>query len=297
MREPHLGQDLLPTWLFYARGLVLSCGAWASLLLVGFGLLALWRPQRELLLLSAFPIAYLGYMSAGRYYFLRFLLPVLPFCALAISHAAVRVASALDSPRQRTWILAALAILGGWEPIWADVALNRVLGEQDTRIEARGWVERTIASGSTVYLEAYGPQTRLSRPEGIGSRSYRIIYGKLDQPLSFYEQQGAEYFILSSFMYERYGKDPARHGVQRAFYAELRSRATLLRTFDPFREGRREEFHLDEVYAPIEPTRYARPGPFIEVFHLPRVTQVGETAPHGSGEAGADRIARGATIR
>lgn len=269
-RGPHFGQDLLPAWRFYAWGLELSLGRIGALALLPCCLVGLRRYGAAFLLLAAFPVAYLLYMSAGSYYFLRFLLPVLPFTALAIAGALVALGARIPSPRARAAALVALTAALGWQPARASVELDVVLGREDTRLAARKWIEENVASGATLYVEGYGPQTRLDGQDRIGSGRYTILPLDPDESLAHFREQGVEYFVVSSYVAERFYKDPQRHAAQRAFYRDLADEAMMVAAFDPFEPGAGGEFHLDEVYAPIEPSRHRRPGPTIRIYRLPR---------------------------
>lgn len=131
----------------------------------------------------------------------RYILPCIPFLCLALG-AAQSLSSTLF--KHRAAHIAIVTLLLAY-PFWYSTA-HRSAALYDTRQRATDWVVAHIPNGSTVVSDWYfyspsfasGSYTvkELKRPENV----------KLLRELSLMrvQQEGARYFIVSSFFYQRY---------------------------------------------------------------------------------------------
>ena len=94
-------------------------------------------------MLLAVPLALFVYLSAQSRYFGRWLLPAYPVLAMLAAVGLVQAASLVRSARWRTAALAGATALVLVQPLAADIRSAQVLGRDDTRQQARDWIERT----------------------------------------------------------------------------------------------------------------------------------------------------------
>ena len=167
---------------YYLDSLTWGLGWAAAFAALAGALLELRRSLGRALMLIAVPLALFVYLSAQSRYFGRWLLPAYPalamLAAVAISRAAelvsLRVARAprpiaarrRHGPRRRArtaaLVLAALTLLVLLQPLAADVRSAQVLGRDDTRQQARDWLEAH-----------YPPELRASVEPAVPGRWFR----------------------------------------------------------------------------------------------------------------------------
>ena len=153
---------------YYLDSLTWGLG-WAAAIaaLVGAAL-ELRRNLVRGLMLIAVPVALFVYLSVQSRYFGRWLLPAYPAVAMLVASAIGRAADLLaESWRSRPrW--AGLAAAGGLtllilaQPLAADVRSAQVLGRDDTRQQARDWLEAH-----------YPPELRASVEPAVPGRWFR----------------------------------------------------------------------------------------------------------------------------
>jgi hypothetical protein len=119
------------------------------------------------LMLASVPVALFVYLCVQARYFGRWLLPAYPALAMLAAVALVAAADALPArgrraPLVRALALAALVALAVAQPLAADVRTARVLGRQDTRLQARDWLE-----------SRYPPELRVAIEPAVPGRYYR----------------------------------------------------------------------------------------------------------------------------
>ncbi len=181
---------------YYLDSLTWGLGWAAALAALTGALLELRRDWIRALMLAALPLALFVYLSAQSRYFGRWLLPAYPALALlagaALTQLADLVAARLPrpraggargaararqpvslhgpgragaNPRARTAaaaVLAALTALVLVQPLAADVRSALVLGRDDTRQQARDWLERN-----------FPPELRASVEPAVPGRWFR----------------------------------------------------------------------------------------------------------------------------
>jgi hypothetical protein len=114
------------------------------------------------LMLLAVPVALFVYLSVQSRYFGRWLLPAYPALAMLAAAAIAQVAELV--PR-RSWRVAALTgvvALVLVQPLAADIRTGQVLGRDDTRQQARDWLEAH-----------YPPELRASIEPAVPGRWFR----------------------------------------------------------------------------------------------------------------------------
>jgi hypothetical protein len=156
---------------YYLDSLTWGLGWAAALAALAGAALELRRDLVRGLMLIAVPLALFVYLSTQSRYFGRWLLPAYPALAMlaaaAIGRASVLVAEGWRSSRFRLGgvaasvavVLTALVVI---QPLAADVRSAQVLGRDDTRQQARDWIEAR-----------YPPELRASVEPTVPGRWFR----------------------------------------------------------------------------------------------------------------------------
>lgn len=199
---------------------------------------ALWRHKGQDWLLALPTLALILFIGAWSMRNLEYLLPIWPIMAVLGARMVVELLTPLA--RGRSWVWAAAAVVLLSLPLASIVRSNLALGQRDTRVVAKEWIETNIPKetalafdwyhyspplvgtgenyirypGTQISLQsqAYGAQAGLrERLEGFLSTQttyqLRSLYPKTPDEL---HQEGVEYIILSSYYYSRYFETPPR---------------------------------------------------------------------------------------
>ncbi len=132
---------------YYLDSLTWGLGWAAAIAALAGAALELRRSVVRGLMLIAVPLALFVYLSLQSRYFGRWLLPAYPALAMLAAAAIGRVADLLAESWRRSPGWAGLAAAGGLtvlvlaQPLAADVRSAQVLGRDDTRQQARDWLE------------------------------------------------------------------------------------------------------------------------------------------------------------
>ncbi|MBN1529864.1 MAG: glycosyltransferase family 39 protein [Thermoleophilaceae bacterium] len=146
---------------YYLDSLTWGLGWALAVAALAGAVLELRRDLVRGLILIAIPIALFAYLSFQARYFGRWLLPAYPALAMLAAVALVRAVQAVPA-RRRGLALAGLTALALAQPVAADVRSALVLGREDTRIQARDWLE-----------ENYPPELRVAIEPAVPGRYYR----------------------------------------------------------------------------------------------------------------------------
>jgi hypothetical protein len=114
------------------------------------------------LMLIAVPLALFVYLSAQSRYFGRWLLPAYPALAMLAAAALSQLSSLVPNPKWRGPVLGGVAALVLLQPFAADIRSAQVLGRDDTRQQARDWLEAH-----------YPPELRASVEPTVPGRWFR----------------------------------------------------------------------------------------------------------------------------
>jgi hypothetical protein len=147
---------------YYLDSLTWGLG-WAAALaaLVG-AVLELRRGLVRGLMLVAVPLALFVYLSLQSRYFGRWLLPAYPALAMLGALALTRLAALVPERRWQPAALAVVTLLVLVQPLAADIRSAQVLGRDDTRQQARDWLEAH-----------YPPELRASVEPAVPGRWFR----------------------------------------------------------------------------------------------------------------------------
>jgi hypothetical protein len=269
--------------LRYLLALAHSMG-YVQVLLVLLGLgIGLLRMRRAALLLGAFPLAYLLFMTTKDLFFVRFALPLLPaLCVLAGLGGEVVVTALAPVLRLRGpgFLLAVAASL---QPALAIVQYNLLMTRDDTRVLASRWAMQHLAGEGTIAI--YDPEWDggvLSLPAPAGGWPVRGLDFTTAEPRagtessSHPEAGAARFLVVSSFVEEGRRLTFLARGstwpdtLERRLEDEV-AHGNRLATFAPGVHGGPVPYRLDDTYTPFwDLGLWARPGPTIEIYELHR---------------------------
>lgn len=274
--------DTLPGWLFYGKTLLYGVGVVLLALGIAGGLRRLISVvktgDKMSVLLLSFPLTYYMLMGSTRHYFARYALPLVPFMALFAAEAIVTVWAWGAARRTRLgWCLAALLVVAAIaQPLAQSIRHDLLLTRQDTRTPAKQWIEATIPGGAKIAIDwpVYGPP--LSTPERVVPYSNKVYdvtilrgTGLSDRPVAWYREQGFDYLIASSFIYNIPLVYEDRDAERRAFYASLDQELKLVQEFHPYESDSAPPFTFDEVYGPaVSLWQRERPGPTLKIYEV-----------------------------
>jgi hypothetical protein len=275
-----LGQEDLPGWLYYLWTLTWGFG-WLPLAAAAVGGVLLLRADaRRGLLVLAFPVVLLVFLSLQARWFGRWLLPVYPALSVLAGYAVTRAADAVrarsGSPGWHRAVLVGLAGLLLVQGTVASVRVDRVLGRTDTRELARDWLERNLPPGSRVVIEPFIPAGFLSGGALEAPPRYRqypvrrpfAAYTKRLAPrlIDAYRRGGYCWVVVGSHQKDRGLKGGLANA--RAYYQRLDASSRQVVVLSPYRSGARPvEFNFDLSFNYL-PSAYQRPGPLIQIHRL-----------------------------
>lgn len=244
-RVEHLGADgftPLGNLGFYLTIALPTAFRWPLTLLAFAGaILTALRGSLKARLLLLWLLLFLILISIPALHWDRWIIPGLPvlalFSAAALEWIVLRVASGFRQP-QRNALFAAVAALVLALPLWRTVLYDVSLLGQNTRLEARDWMETHLPPGSTVLQETYGAP--LEGIDTLESEEVGDLYTfGASQPINGEAQQEAKdakdalYLVASSYIYERYYSAPDRYPEAIAYYDRLFSEGELIAEFTP----------------------------------------------------------------
>ena len=156
---PTSSSALRGMWWYMSTGLLRMLGIVQVILLVAGALAALatrrWQPLVMLLTL----VAFIGSIGVVGVTLERWLIPVLPICAMLIAYSianAARVGAAVDSRVNRRALAYTIAIALTALSVRSTLADNRQLREPTSTRLAREWLIRALPSGTRMIAEYDG---------------------------------------------------------------------------------------------------------------------------------------------
>ncbi|MBM3334596.1 phospholipid carrier-dependent glycosyltransferase [Candidatus Sumerlaeota bacterium] len=162
----------------YSMGAVLSVVGLVGL--VGLALLAVRGRVLGWLLLSFFVAHFLVTVS-GKAVFMRYFLSLVPPLAVGVGALLSwgTQKTAPDRPYRQILLLAGALVTLGIGSFWTSVRQDRLLAREDTRVEARRWLEKNLRSGTIVGVPAdWTTQVQDARDKTIKDRDEFYPYGK-----------------------------------------------------------------------------------------------------------------------
>lgn len=187
--------------------------------------------SRELVLLSAFPLAYFLFIIRLEVRNDRTLLPLTPFLLLLAAAVLVLLIGRAAKLKSRRWtsvtILALSSVLaiGLGVSAWRTVSHSAQLGTVNSRETARIWIEDNLPPGARIAVESYSPFVDPSRfaVEGVPEM--------IKHPPEWYVDQGFEYLVFSQGMFARFYREPDKYADEVAAYEQFFETFELVRRF------------------------------------------------------------------
>lgn len=216
--RPHLhprnhGQH---NWLFFVETLAGGESDPFVMLTAAAGVVFLLKDERraEVMAPMAFALLTFVYLSSQSANYIRNLIPLIPFLALASAIGATRLIRATPANSRLLWIaVVAVAIVLSFVRV---VQFDRILLRPDTRELARAWLAGHLAPGSKVAMEREYWATPVLPANVVGTR---LVLA--ENPLAFYRERGFDYIITNSVSYKAYFVYPDRMPAARDAYARL----------------------------------------------------------------------------
>ena len=269
-QSPWSGQALNSTAWQFLTGIAHGSGLADSVLaLVGIALLLRFHRRGAALLLS-FLLPYFVFMSAMALFFVRWVVPAMPFVALLAAYGLEEILRGVPR-RGLRWVGSALVVLALLQPTVFSLRLDWLLNQTDTRQEANRWAERSIPPGSKVAVEAFSllDQESLSFRATLQQRDIELDWRATMHDLDYYRSNGFDYLAISSFMYDRAFEQPEKYADRVAFYRQLDREYPLVAEFSPRNDGEPAPYALDDLDTPFWYLfAYDRPGPTIKVYRI-----------------------------
>jgi len=147
---------------YYLDSLTWGLGWAAAFAALAGAVIELRRDVVRGLMLIAVPVALFVYLATQSRYFGRWLLPAYPALAMLAAASLSQLSSLVPSPKWRGPVLAGVAALVLLQPFAADIRSAQVLGRDDTRQQARDWLETH-----------YPPELRASVEPAVPGRWFR----------------------------------------------------------------------------------------------------------------------------
>jgi hypothetical protein len=203
-------------WLFFLRTLAGGESDPFVMLTGAAGVVFLLKEERrgEVLALMAFPLLTFIYLSSQSANYIRNLIPLMPFLAMASAVGTTRLIGVAPAKTRKLW----LAVVAGAVVLWLGrvVQFDRILLRPDTRQLATAWLADHLAPGSKVAMEREYWASPVLPAGAVGSR---LVLA--ENPLAFYRERGFDYIITNSVSYQAYFVYQDRMPGTREAYARL----------------------------------------------------------------------------
>jgi len=266
-----LGQDDTLGWLYYVKTLTWGLGWLPTIAAIAGGVLALVRDWRRGLLLVLFPVVLWLYLGDQGRHFGRWLMPIYPALCVLAGYAAVRAAEAV-----RVRVAVVIAVLAAAlcvQGVVQAVHLNTILGREDTRTQARAWMQANIPDRAGVVVEPFVPGNWLTLDAQRTFRRFPVhrpyqAYEKKLHPalIDRYRRQGYCWVVVGSHQKGRGLAAGLKNA--RAYYRALDRASAATTVFSPYRRGSAPVPFSYDFSFNYEPRAYARPGPVVEIHRL-----------------------------
>jgi len=250
-RTEHLGADGLTrpgNFLWYLSRAIPEAISWPQVALVILGVTLAWRnKQNKQIALAGFFLLFLAGISLSALHWARWTIQILPILALFAASTLAVISDQLASfLRLNPGWFSGLVVIGTFAaaapPAYDLILMDIRQSSPSTRVLARQWIIEHIPPQSKIALEWY--TTPLSGTDFQFTERPSLAY---DLELSDYHNEGFEYLIVSSAMYNRFFNEPERYEHEVSFYKSLFERGELVKRFMP---------------------RGTRGGPVIQIYHL-----------------------------
>lgn len=264
-------------FVFYLKTLSWGMG-WGLLIASVVSLcVAILRRLPQDVILASFVLV--GYVFWGRQemYFARYIIPLIPpllvLAALLVEKIGYSFAHVSGSARGVVYSIALLLML---QPLASSLRLGYLWTQADTRTLAREWIVQHIPGDARIAVDwrtHAPPLSTADQPAVAAGQEYEVLIvggkGLSEYSLEWYQEQGYDYLIASSFIYNIPLTDVERDVERRAFYEDLAQQTVAVQTFWPNSSQTEPPFIFDEVVGPaVSLWQRERPGPVIKIYRL-----------------------------
>jgi len=275
--------DEFPAYIFYVKILIQFVGLAPFILgLLGVAYEIVWGSKISRFLFT-FLVPYYFLIILSRYYFARFVLPMVPFLALFAGSFSFLIVENLKKSKYHigrrmatAWILPTLGIVIMIPSFLNSIKFDSQLIQTDTRTLAKQWIENNIPTGEKIAVDwpFHGPPLATlyeSVPYSTNRFNVTVVGGTglSDHSIDWYREQGYDYLIASSFIYNIPLIFSDKNEERKEFYKSLDQEFSLVKKFSPSDDGEEMPFIFDEIYGPaISLSKRERPGPNIKIFEI-----------------------------
>jgi len=280
--EPKIGQGDDSPVFFYPSTLTWGLG-WGAVAATLVGAVWLFRRDRmRAFLIAVFPVLlYLYLCTAGRH-FARWLMPTYPALALLAAFGLARTARSF-SLRPERQVLAFALLLGAIlvQPVLADLRTGKLLERDDTRAEAREFLQSEFRPRPRIVIEpsvpfpwyrgftaGFGPPPRYRKSyPPLPARPTRYLYAAGPERIDRYRDAGFCLVLVLSFVRER--AEEERPPRTLAYYDRLERESDVVFDAHPYDDPSEPvTFDFDRSTHLYYDRGFARPGPEVRVRRL-----------------------------
>lgn len=233
----HLGVEQLPlfqNYFWYIKaigegmgGLILVAG------LIGMMWVIIHQNQDRRAWLPIFFISTYFLIMANKLRWARWMIPILPFLTIFAGVIIYQLVNLLKNKfsikfNRISGFYLVLGALLAFPPLIKTLAYDHYITLKDTRAIATEWVSSNIKHGSKIAHDSYTIQ--------VDKKIFFIEHRSSEEtrkPLQYYIEQGFDYIIVSSFMYNRYFARPQDYEKNVQFYLDLFKKGRLVKEFLP----------------------------------------------------------------
>lgn len=177
------GGDLGRGWWYHLHFSLVVNGGWVALVLLGLGVAETLRRRHAagLVVLAAF-LGYYAVMGSGQTVFTRYALPLMALQAVLVGGCLAQI--------KKKSVLALLLMLTLAQPLYASWSQVRLLRQDDTRVQARAWIEANVPAGSVLgNFGGWAGDVGLRNMEGLwwAVSHFERVFGReqLDRAVDF----------------------------------------------------------------------------------------------------------------
>ena len=267
-------------YIYYFKTLIWGLG-WGLLLLSTAGIVtAFIRHDPIDLIILSLPVLLFVYLGRQHLYFGRFMLPLIPaMLILASSFLEKFVVSIFTTASSQRLAFILFAIIIGGQPLITAIRFDMLISRVDTRTLAKQWIEENIPEDTGIAMDwpyHCAPLSTVEKPLAEANRNYKVWVsdfgfgeGLFEHPLEWYTENGYDFLVACSFIYQIPLIDENKNTLRNAYYESLEQNLVLIKEFRPVDGGKDPDFIFDEIYGPaISLWQRERPGPTLRIYQI-----------------------------
>ena len=251
----------------------------------GFFLL---KKKRIVALLCIFPCVYFLLIGSSNLFFVRFVLPVIPFLCILAAVGIVAVSGCFMRPGKKNACVFFLTVIALLQCGIFSVRYNFLIGKPDTRVTARDWMRNNIEAGSKIAAEGLNWNIN-----DLPADAYKLYYEVL--PLKYYyllelpllgkntpmeeftspgksvddfRKEGFRFIVTQDFMRKAHTADPAKYREYYDYYERIETETEQI--YASCSCDQDIPYYLDESYTPFWNIFILdNPGPCVRIYEIP----------------------------